>query len=101
METIKNISTGKNNQSEPDITGLLSDNQLENFGLIKLAAIKIRADITAMNDLIRGSGAPIRLVPTDPLSLVENDISIAARKHEQAENRIKASAFAAANREAA
>lgn len=101
MKTIKNISNGKNNQSDPDITGLLSDCQLEDLGLIQLTLIKIREDMTAMNDLIRGSGAPIRLVSTDSLSLVENDISIAARKHEQAENRIKESAFAAANREAA
>jgi len=91
----------KNNQSEPDISGLLTDYQLEDFGLIILSLFKILDFITAMNEVIRENGAPIRLVPTDSLALVENDISIAVHKHKQAENRIKEAAFAAVNREAA
>lgn len=87
--------------AEPDTTGILTDEQLIDLGRIKIALWKIEELIISVNNLALDACLPIRAIPTIPLALAENDISIIVYAHEQAESRIRAAAFAAVERMAA
>lgn len=85
----------RNTNLEPDLTGLLTDYQLEDLGLIKISLFKIKELIDAVNTLASDNDLSIRLIPDLPLELVHNDLSKIVYAHREAEKRICAAAFAA------
>lgn len=85
----------KANLSEPDITGILHDEQLLDIGLIKISLFKIKELIDAVNSLASDNDLSVRQIPDTPLALVHNDLSKIVYAHVQAEKRIRAAAFAA------
>lgn len=86
---------------EPDITGLLTDDQLCELGRMKAGLFRIRAAIDNLNEAALETGLPLRQIPVFTLGLMSNDISSLAFYHDQAEKRIKAAAFQAVERVAA
>ena len=82
-------------QYEPDITGILLDEQLLDIGLIKISLFKIKELIDAVNSLASDNDLLIRPIPDIHLELAHNDISRIVFAHTQAEKRICAAAFAA------
>jgi hypothetical protein len=84
--------------AEPDTTGILTDDRLIDLGRIKIGLLKIYDLIESVNALAAAAGLEIRPIPTNPVTLAENDISRIVFAHEQAENRIKQAAFAAVER---
>ena len=83
-------------QAEPDITGILHDEQLLDIGLIKISLFKIKELIDAVNSLASDNDLSIRSIPDIHLALAHNDLSKIVFAHVQAEKRICAAAFAAA-----
>lgn len=88
-------------QIMPDITGILTDDQLADLGRIKIALWKLEELTDVINALALDADLPLRPIPDVSLALMENDISRIAHAHQQAENRIKQAAFAAVERLAA
>lgn len=85
----------KVNIGEPDLTGLLLDDQLHDIGRVKISLFKIKYAIDAVNTLVVSSGLSVRLISDSFINLMHNDISKIAFAHEQAEKRIRTAAFAA------
>ncbi|RFC31632.1 MAG: hypothetical protein DID92_2727745640 [Candidatus Nitrotoga sp. SPKER] len=90
-----------NSNCEPDLSGLMTDCQLQDVGRVKVSLFKIKDALDAVNTLIIGSGLSIRLIPGSFVDLMCNDISVLAFAHEQAEKRIRAAALATVESEAA
>ena len=86
---------------EPDTAGILSYEQIEDLGRIKIGLGKAEEIIETVNALAIETGLPLRLVQIYPLKLLSNDISVLMFAHEAAEKRIRAAAFSALEMEAA
>lgn len=84
-----------------DITGLLTDQELEALGRLKSGLWKIQDAIARINSLAVSTGLPLRQVSEVSVALMANDISSLAFSHELAEQRIRAAAFEAVERHAA
>lgn len=82
-------------QSEPDLAGLLTDDQLKDLGKLRLGLDKILEIAEHVNQLALETGLYLR--PVDVLSchLMANDISRIFCAHFNAEDRIRAAALAA------
>lgn len=86
---------------EPDLNGILTDDQLTDLGRIKIGLGKAEELIENVNALATETGLQLRRIEIYPLRLVSNDISILLFAHNSAEERIRAAAFNATELEAA
>ena len=86
-------------QPQPDVTGLLNDNQLYEIGRIRFGLDKIKELIERVNALALDTGLQLRPVSELSAVLMANDISRIVYSHGQAEDRIRHAAFKAVETE--
>jgi len=85
----------------PDLTGILTDDQITDLGRIKIGLHKAEELVEHINTLATDTGLPLRLIPIYPLKLTANDIVVLMTAHNAGENRIREAAFAAVEMKAA